>query len=248
MATNSDPRLLLPDYSILSDSKFTQMLLTSTSNTINQDALIELLSQREILIFIRQLTQLVNKLNYSQLQYEQWSYYYNLGMTESIWSGRVSKKMAEANSLCYTYGRSKKLIKQRREKYKVQCDKNQEAINEYIKQTPVIIDIQNITTMVNNLINKDQYELPLELERRKTMLRLDAEEHKLVEHFYQLKPRQTEISSAKIIWKAIHEQQNVIHEIAIFKKWLEVHTQASSFSLQHIQLPNIYHIFTSPCF
>ncbi|CAF1283768.1 unnamed protein product [Rotaria sordida] len=74
MAFSSDPTLVLPDYSKLSDSKFTQMLLTSMSSTINQDALIELLNQREILLFIRELTQLVNKFNYSQFQHEQWSY------------------------------------------------------------------------------------------------------------------------------------------------------------------------------
>ncbi|CAF1244425.1 unnamed protein product [Rotaria sordida] len=74
MAFSSDPTLVLPDYSKLSDSKFTQMLLTSMSSTINQDALIELLNQREILLFIRELTQLVNKFNYSQFQHEQWPY------------------------------------------------------------------------------------------------------------------------------------------------------------------------------
>ncbi|CAF3973991.1 unnamed protein product [Rotaria sordida] len=89
IATSSDPTLLLPDYSKLSDSKFTQMLLTSTLNTINQSALIELLNQKEILLFIRQLTPLVNKLNYSQLQYEQWSDYYNLGVTEDQYELRL---------------------------------------------------------------------------------------------------------------------------------------------------------------
>ncbi|CAF3160882.1 unnamed protein product [Rotaria sp. Silwood2] len=134
-ATSSDPTLLLPDYLTISDSKFKEMLLTSTSNNINTDALIELLNQKEILLFIRQLTQLVNKLNYSQLQNEQWSYYYNLGMTE-----------------------------------------------------------------------------------------------------------------AKIIWKAIHDQQTIIHEILIFKKWLELHLSTSSCELQHLHLPNISRIFTSLAF
>ncbi|CAF2816963.1 unnamed protein product [Rotaria sp. Silwood2] len=155
-ATSSDPTLLLPDYLTISDSKFKEMLLTSTSNNINTDALIELLNQKEILLFIRQLTQLVNKLNYSQLQNEQWSYYYNLGMTEGIWNGRVSKKMADANSMYYTY--------------------------------------------------------------------------------------------AKIIWKAIHDQQTIIHEILIFKKWLELHLSTSSCELQHLHLPNINRIFTSLAF
>ncbi|CAF1524933.1 unnamed protein product, partial [Rotaria sordida] len=50
-----------------------------------------------------------------------------------------------------------------------------------MKKAPISIDMQNITTMINNLINKDQNQLRLELERRKTMLRLDAEEHRPVE-------------------------------------------------------------------
>ncbi|CAF1468179.1 unnamed protein product [Rotaria sordida] len=213
------------------------------SNTINQDAIIELLNQREILLFIRDLTQLVNKFNYSKLQHEQWSYYNNLGMTEGIWTGRVSKKMTKANSMCYTYGRSKNLIKQRLAKYKLQCDKNQEAINQCMKQAPLIIDMQTITTMINDLINKDQYELRLELERRKTMLRLDAEEHKIVEEFCKFKRRQTEVT--KIMWKAINEQNNISDAIVICKKWLEVHAQASSYTLEDVQLPKINHIFIS---
>ncbi|CAF1146197.1 unnamed protein product [Rotaria sp. Silwood1] len=71
LATSSDPTLLLQDYLTISDSKFKEMLLTSTSDRTHTDTLIELLNQEEIFLFIRQLTQLVNKLNYSQLQHEQ---------------------------------------------------------------------------------------------------------------------------------------------------------------------------------
>ncbi|CAF3858563.1 unnamed protein product [Rotaria sordida] len=180
--TSSDPTLLLPDYSTISDSNFTQMLLTLMPNIMNRNEFMELLNHKEILIFIRELTKLVNRFNYSQLQHEQWSYYYNLGMTEGIWNGRVSKKMADANSMCYTYGRSKNLIKQRLDKYKLQYKKAQEAINEHMKKAPISIDMQNLTTMINNLINKHQNQLRLELERRKTMLRLDTEEHRPVEN------------------------------------------------------------------
>ncbi|CAF4617175.1 unnamed protein product, partial [Rotaria sp. Silwood2] len=68
------------------------------------------------------------------------------------------------------------------------------------------------------------------------MLRLDAEECKLIEQFYEMKPRPTEIKSAKVIFKAINEQQNIIHEIAIFKKWLQLHIQEPSYTLQDVQL------------
>ncbi|CAF1271725.1 unnamed protein product [Rotaria sp. Silwood1] len=91
METSSDPTYLLPDYSKLSDSQFTQVLLTSAPTIMNKDKLIELLNQKHIFVFIRQLTQLINKLNCSKLQHEQWSYYSNLGLTEGIWNGRVSK-------------------------------------------------------------------------------------------------------------------------------------------------------------
>ncbi|CAF1259529.1 unnamed protein product [Rotaria sp. Silwood1] len=165
MKTSSDLTLLLLDYSTISDSKFTQMLLTSTTNLMNHDALIELLKQKEILIFIRQLTQLLNKLNYSQLQHEQWSYYYNLDMSKATWNGRVSKKMADTNSMYYTYGRFKTLIKQRLDKYKLQCEKAQKAFHEHMKKALVIMDIENITNMINNLIKNHQHQLRLELKR-----------------------------------------------------------------------------------
>ncbi|CAF1379440.1 unnamed protein product [Rotaria sordida] len=126
--------------------------------------------------------------------------------------------------------------------------KGQQAIHEHMEQAPLILDMETISILINNLINQDQHQLRLELERRKTMLRLNVEEHRLVEKFYELKQRQTEINSAKIIWKAINEQQNIIHEIAIFKKWLEVHAQESSYTLNGIQLPNIYHIFITLSF
>ncbi|CAF1191832.1 unnamed protein product, partial [Didymodactylos carnosus] len=69
-----------------------------------------LFNNEEILIFTRQLTQLLNKLNYSKLLHEQWIYYYNLGMTEDIWTGQVSPKMAVVHAMYYTYGRRKTLM------------------------------------------------------------------------------------------------------------------------------------------
>ncbi|CAF2717496.1 unnamed protein product [Rotaria sp. Silwood2] len=244
METSSDPTYLLPDYSKLSDSQFTQKLLKSTSTVMNQDDLSFILNQKEIFVMIRQLTQLFNKFNYSKLQYEQWSYYLSLGLTEGIWNGRVSKKMAVANSMCYTYGRSTTLIKQQLKKYKQQFEKNQEAIYEHMKQVPSIINMEIINNIINDLVSEDQHQLHAELERRKIMLRLEAEEHRLIENFYGLKPKQTEISSAKVIWKAIHEQQNIINEMTLFKKWHELHDQESSYTPQGVQLPTINHIFT----
>ena len=48
-------------------------------------------------------------------------------------------------------------------------------------------------TIANEIIDKDQYQLRVEFERRKHILTFDAKDHRLVETFYQLKPRQTEV-------------------------------------------------------
>ncbi|CAF5098693.1 unnamed protein product [Rotaria sp. Silwood1] len=105
--------------------------------------------------------------------------------------------MADANSMCYTYGRSKTLIKQRLHKYKLQCEEAQEAIHEHMKKASLFIDMECMINIINNLIKRNQHQLGLELERRKTMLRLDAEEHQLIENFYELKPTQTKVSTLK---------------------------------------------------
>lgn len=194
IATDTDPTLLLADYSMMPIQDFKEMLLTSSSMHIDTNALKQLLDNEETCLFIRQLTQLVNKLSYSNLQNEQWTYYYNLGISEGIWTGRVSKKMATANSMCHTYGRSKKITEQRQRKYKQQSQQLQSDINEYMQQASALHDMSATMHTINNLIHKDQKQLYIELQRRRTMLQFDAKEHQLVQEFYQLNPRQTEVS------------------------------------------------------
>jgi hypothetical protein len=63
-----------------------------------------------------------------------------------------------------------------------------------MKQSPYsTVDSNQIVTIVNNIVDKDQYQLRLELERRRHILKFDAKDHQLVDAFYQLKPRQTEV-------------------------------------------------------
>jgi hypothetical protein len=188
---NTDPTLFLTDYSMISNMTFKQMLLT-IPNT-HTDTWVQSLNNEEILTLTRQFASLINKLNYLKLQNEQWTYYYHLGMTEGIWNGRVSKTMAIANSMCHTYGRSKFLIEQRRQKYKQQLEQIKCQLNEYMKHTPTVPDANRIMTIVHDLIHNDQYQLRTELERRRHVLKFDATDHQLVQDFYRLNPRQTEV-------------------------------------------------------
>ncbi len=196
---NSDPTLLLYSYSTISNANFQEILLKSTtSNVTGLNELIELLSNnQDVFLYIRQLTQLMNQLHYFQLQKDQWTYYNDLGMTQGIWHGRVSKKMAAVNSMCYTYGRSKVLIKQRKQKYEQHFQHIQNELDEFMKKAPSQLHVDNntIINIINNLIiYKDQYQLRVELERRRLMLHFDAKEHQLVNDFYKSKPRKSEVS------------------------------------------------------
>ena len=147
ITSNTDPTLLLSDYSNISNVKLREMLLTAIPEIdINTNVFMNFLDNEEMFIFIRQLIQLINKLNYYKLQYEQWSYYYNLGTKEKIWTGRGSKKIANINSMCNRYGRSKVLIQQHHQKYKQQFDQMQKELNEYLKwPTPISVNLAKMT-------------------------------------------------------------------------------------------------------
>ena len=192
--SNTDPTVFLSDYSLFSTKTFKEMLLTiATVSDMDKNTLNKLLDIDEIFIFIRELTQLINKLNYFKLQVEQWTYYYTLGMTESIWTGRISKNMALVNSMCYTYGRSKILIEQRHKIYQEKLEKIQIDIDGHMKQISSFIDSNRLMTIITDLVYKDQYELRMEFERRRGILKFNAKDHQLVHTFYNLKPRQTEV-------------------------------------------------------
>ena len=55
-------------------------------------------------------------------------------------------------------------------------------------------NIDRLMIMVNDFIYQEQYQLRMEFERRRAMLKFDAKDHQLVKLFYALKPRQTEVS------------------------------------------------------
>jgi hypothetical protein len=187
--SNIDPSVFLSNYSTVCNTSFKQIFSTHFSINIYD----ELLDNDEKIIFTRQLFELINKLNYIKLQDEQWSYYYHLGETEGIWTGRVSKKMALVNSMCYTYGRRKQLIEQRLKYFKQQLDEITFKLQEHLQQAPSTIDLNQLMIIANDIVDKDQYQLRVELERRKHILKFDAKDHHLVDTFYQLKPRQTEV-------------------------------------------------------
>nr|ACD54684.1 unknown [Adineta vaga] len=249
--SNADPTLFLTDYTKLSNEDFKALLLTAIISDTEGHFFSKLLDIDEIFALVRPLTQLVNTPNYLQVQNDQWNYFYELGITEHIWSGRVSKNMALVNSMSYTYGRSRVLVEQRRNRYKKNLEKIQTDVVEHMKQIPAFIDSNQLMTIIKNIVHQDQYELRMELQRRRSILKFHAKDHELVQNFYKLRPTQTEIHSAKLIWKAIDDEYKLRHEIALFKNWLLTSPKSSTLSLctfQNLGLAKIIDIFTHVMF
>ena len=241
--SNTDPKPFLFDYSTVSKIAFKEMLSTETMTDKNHiHSLVEALNNEETWTFIRQWTQLINQWNYLKLQEEQWAYYYQLGIRDGIWTGRVSKRMAREHSMCYSYGRSKHIVEQRCKKFQRQLQQTQNDIDKHITQTPIpLLDLTMTRQTVNDLVNAAQSPLRVELERRRAMLEFDARDHQCIHSFYDLKPtpaevrielynlssfslpthRSLQIRAAKFIWKATHDEQSLRFELAIFMNWLQ---------------------------
>jgi len=157
--------------------------------------------------FIRQYTSLIYRLSYVQLQQQQWDYYYHIGITHNIWRDRISKHMAEKNCLCYTYGRSKHMIQQRR----IQIEKHLEEIHNTIQlfEKEILLklqqhincssEIQILLSNINTFVHECQQKTRNEFEYKKQMLILDANDHHLVQNVFHLKPNKSQVRLNSIV-------------------------------------------------
>lgn len=193
LRSNADPTLYLNDYSCMSNGIFKEKFIEFLGNQHDRQFWIEIFNNQDALIFIQGLTQYKSSLSYFNLQYDQWTYYRQLGMTENIWYGRVSKKMAMVNSMCVSYGRGKALVEQRQNYFQKQIGHCKHRIEEYEKQKPLCIDLKELQSLIHNIIEHDQYQLRIELEQQRHFLKFAALDHRLVETFYELNPRKTEV-------------------------------------------------------
>jgi hypothetical protein len=221
---NLDPTVFLTDYCVLSNDNFKAMLSNViVSSDMGDDVFNRLLEIEEFLPFTHQLTQLVDKFAFLQLQEQQWTYFYQLGTNEGIWNGHVPRRMALVNSMCSTYGRSKLLIEQRRRKYERRLQQIRMDIDEYLKRVPSsITNPDQLVTIMHDLVHKEQYELRLELERRRHALKFHAQDHRLVHAFYNLKPRQTEVGKETTTIDIIHFRESIFVD-TLSTNYLESH-------------------------
>ncbi|CAF4817519.1 unnamed protein product, partial [Rotaria sp. Silwood2] len=195
----------IPDYLKVSNRIFRQMLISSLEDA---DKIVKRLNTSGKINYIRQYAYLIHRLFYVQLQEEQWKYYYDIGMEDNIWSGRVSKKWAAMNSMYYTYGRSKTLIVQRLKTIQRQLQQASEALQQFgnqplpqcLSEMNPPLDFTTMSAMVTAVVRKGQHKLKQQFEYYKKMLKLESTDQRLVQYVYDLKSSKQQIRSIRNIW------------------------------------------------
>ncbi|CAF3379014.1 unnamed protein product [Rotaria sp. Silwood2] len=234
----------IPDYLKVSNRIFRQMLISSLEGA---DKIVKRLNTSGKINYIRQYAYLIHRLFYVQLQEEQWKYYYDIGMEENIWSGRVSKKWAAMNSMIYTYGRSKTLILQRLKTIQRQLQQASEALKQFANEPlpPCLsemnppLDFTTLSGMVTALVRKGQHKLKQQFEYNKKMLMLDSTDHRLVQTVYDFKPSQQQIRSIRNLWKAIYDKKQMEEQIQILKHRIHSNCLPPAFNLLDYSLDKI---------
>lgn len=194
------------NYSSILDEIFSQMLSVAFSGA---EKLSCLLNVDEKLKFIRDYTSLIDRQSYVQLQEFQWKYYYDIGMTQNIWTGHLAKHLAEKYSICHIYGRSKTLIEQRLKQIERQLQQVHNAIqhfeDEMLSKCAFDEDCANamrkLSSILHLFVQEKQRSLQYEFEYKRKMFILDATDHQLLQKFFDAQPNKSHVRRYSIIFQ-----------------------------------------------
>ena len=187
------------DYVSVPDEVFFQM----SSTVFNGIPEIEdLLNDDEKIKLIRHYTSLIDRISYVKLQEFQWKYYYQIGMTQNIWKGHISKRSAEKYSISNTYGRSKSLIEQRLKQIEQHLEKAQNAIDQfenefaykYDENLVYCLKVKELYTILYRFVQEKQQPLQHEYKYKREILLLDATDHQLLQRFFDVKPNKSQVT------------------------------------------------------
>ena len=181
------------------DQVFNQMLSTSFPT---EEKLARFLNGKSPMEFIRGYTDLLDRWSYLQLKQAHWDYYLQIGQTQNIWTNRIPKYLAEKNSMVHVYGRPKSMIEQRCTQIEQKLDHvqkstaqfEQQMLSQSVPNTDYSSELNSLSSIVRTFVHENQQQLRNELEYQRKMLVLDATDHRLVQAFFDLKPKKGQVS------------------------------------------------------
>lgn len=181
----------IPKYLNVPDNVFKNMLSTSLEGMEN---IVQSLDTPGKLQYTRVYTQLVNNMFYLKLKQDFWKTYYQVVITEGIGSLQISKQMVKENNLHRIQFMTQDKIETRQNVIIEQLQQAENELNKH-KQLAVdqSIDINRLATVIPAFVRKGQHKLSNDFQRKKLLLQLDANEYRLIQEFYDLKPSEDQV-------------------------------------------------------
>ena len=129
-------------------------------------------------------------------------------LTAGIRPLNISKRVAEKNSICYIYGRSKKIVQQRREQIQRQLQEINRTIQLFEKEVIFKVEqhidcslaMKRLLSNINAFVHEYQKKSRDELQYKKQILILDAIDHHLVHTFFTFKPNKSQVRLSTILF------------------------------------------------
>jgi hypothetical protein len=154
----------------------------------------------------RQLTNTVNTLNYVKLQQQLWQEYFRVETTKDPSTSRITKTNAKDHNTCPSFGRPLKIIQQRRKTIDNQLKRTENELHQQLFQLPAWTDKAQppmssdvLSTAIFACVEKGQQRLCAAFKHKHAMLKLDVDDHRLINTFYGLQPNDEQVRLSVIL-------------------------------------------------
>ena len=173
----------------------------------------------------RQLISAVNTLKYMKLQQQLWHEYDQVAMMEEGCTSRITKTNAKAHNTCPSFGRLLQVIQQRRKNIDNQLKRTENELHQLLLKLPEWTDKAEppmssvaLSIEISACVDKGQQRLCAAFKHKQVMLKLDADDHRLINAFHTLQPNDEQIRLAKLIWQGTPDQCKAEGDLAILRK------------------------------
>ncbi|CAF4063443.1 unnamed protein product [Adineta steineri] len=235
--TKKSTSAMKPNYLNKSDHVFKKMLSTTLEGAEN---VFQLVDTPEKLQYARVYAQLANDLFYLRLKQDFWEDYYKILVTTRIWPMKISKQFIKENKLDQVQFITQKNVEKYRQTTMEQLKQAEIKLNQH-KQTEFgqSIDLERLSTIILAFVRKGQQKLSVDFQYKKSLLQFDINDYNFIQAFYDLKPSNDQIISAKVIWQATTNKQQAEQNIAILKKRLYIKRLPASYNILDHSMDNI---------
>lgn len=180
-----------PKYLKVPDQVFKQMLSKSMADA---ESIVQSLETPEKLQFTRTYAHLLNNVFYLKLEQEFWTHYNAVCISEAIWSTPMMTDIAKENNLYRLTFKTKVQLDKHRQLIVTRLQDAENKLDLH-KQQPInrLIDMNKLSMIITAFVRQGQHKLSKEFERKKLILQFDANDHRLVKTFYNLKPTENQV-------------------------------------------------------